>query len=134
MLHQTFGLWQSNVFTMSKKASYPDDLGGLRNKIADMVKDIGEIKARLQRPSIWSWADWEGHQAKLFVFISVLTVALGAVWYVFGLILDSHVRSGVALSDGPMQSDIRRIDGAARITAPRFTESDFCPEVFDRTA
>ena len=41
----------------------------------------------------------------------MLTVALGAVWYVFGLILDSHVRSGVALSDGPMQSDIRRIDG-----------------------
>jgi hypothetical protein len=91
---------------MDKKKPFPDDLGGIRNKVSELVGEITGIKEELKglsKPSIWTWGYWEEHKAKL----TVILFALAVLWYVYGLVLDSHV--GVAFH--PLQQQAQKLDG-----------------------
>jgi hypothetical protein len=79
-----------NLIVMTPKP-LPTDLDGIRNKIAQVAEDVAankkELNDYIRRPCAWTWAYWEHHRAKL----TIILAALAATWYVYGLILDSHI-------------------------------------------
>ena len=106
-----FGTWQNNVFTMNKKNALADDpLAGIRKKIGELKDDINQVKGLLPRPSILSWI-WKERNWSIAAILVLATSIAGGVWYVSGLILDRHIVAAVAVSNSPIQADIRRIDG-----------------------
>jgi hypothetical protein len=100
--------------TMNKKAPPDDPLAGIRTKIGDLQEGINAINERLDKPRVvarvQAWI-WKERSWCIAVILGVLGAIGAAIWYVGGLILDKHVQSAVTSANGPLQADIRRIDG-----------------------
>jgi hypothetical protein len=84
-----------NLIVMKTPKPFPDDFDGIRNKIGEIAADVKTNKKELHdyisRPRAWTWEYWEHHRAKL----TIILAALAATWYVYGLILDSHINSSI---------------------------------------
>jgi hypothetical protein len=110
MQDRSLRIWQENLFTMKQQKPYPDDFDGIRNKISELGGEVKENKEELNKlkskPTVSTWAYWEDHKAKLTILLALLAVT----WYVYGLILDSHIGSAIH----PLQEQTNRLDGDIR--------------------
>jgi hypothetical protein len=103
------------VSTMNNKKNLPadDPLAGIRGKIGELAGKITEIEGKLNKKSkssVWTLAYWEKHKAKLTIIILLLSLT----WYVFGLVLDSHIGSSIhplQVQDNKLDGDIQRLTG-----------------------
>jgi hypothetical protein len=113
MRGSSLGVWEDNLFTMKQPKAFPDDLGGLRNKIHELQKDIGELREAIASSRwrvfwrrVWAERNWS------IAVIAVLVSGFAAgIWYIGNLILTATVQSALTTSTGAMQTDVRRIDG-----------------------
>lgn len=94
---------------MSRKPP-EDPLAGIRTKIGDLQRDITSIKDQLAKPTVRSRA-WAERSWLIPVVIGLITGLAAACWYVGGLILDKHILTSVTAANGPLQTDIHRVDG-----------------------
>src|ERR1700675_4856483 len=112
MQGSSLGVWENNLFTMTEPKKFPNDLGGLRNKIADLQKDITDIQQAIA-PSRWNkflQKVWEERSWSIPVIVVLLGGLATTIVYLGGLILGSRVQSAVNTSNATMQADIHRID------------------------
>lgn len=82
--------YQTGTFPMDKRGPFPDDLGGIRNLVHDLKRDAQDLRAKVEKPSLWKrvWAE------KGF-YLSLAVLALGAVGTTIHYVADSFVENRI---------------------------------------
>jgi hypothetical protein len=87
---------------------YPDDLGGIRNLVNTLKKDVEDLKLKFSKPAApwkWFWAERNWTIGASLVLLGALIAGAGGV---SSLILDSHIQKAIGESTTPIHDDIKK--------------------------
>lgn len=82
--------YPTGIFHMDKRGPFPDDLGGIRNLVHELKQDVQDLRAKVEKPSLWKriWAE------KGF-YLTLAVIVLGAVGTAIDYVADSFVENRI---------------------------------------
>ena len=113
--------YQTGIFPMDKRGPFPDDLGGIRNLVHDLKLDVQDLRAKVEKPSLWKriWAE-KGFYLTLAVL--VFGASGTAIHYVADSFVENRIHQEMSKQLEPIngrlsavEKSLNRIEGSLNI-------------------